>query len=133
VAKDAVMEADRRLDTDKLTVQQSLQAVQEELAAEYLDRRNAEAALAKAPEGRQKAHGGLRDAVAARIVLWPCKSSVTRRVVVEPRCTACNGADVSTPLRNCMLTGRFPRSGRRERRWLLRIRPSTLQARRRGP
>jgi hypothetical protein len=68
--------------------------VREPLAAEYLDGRNAQAALAKALEGPQQAHGGLRDAMAARIVLWPCQPSVTRGVVGEPRCTACDGADV---------------------------------------
>ena len=76
------------------TDQPSLQGgVREPLAAEYLDRRNAQAALAKALEGRQQAHGGLRDAMAARILLVVpaiCDARGRGRTEVH-----CDGADVS--------------------------------------
>jgi hypothetical protein len=118
----------RRLETDQQTVQRSLQFVQAELAAKYLDWRTAQATLVKALEGCQQ----------GRCVLqWlPGSSSghgghLLWGVVVEPRCCM-RWADIPDTTAELGGDRAVSRSRQRERRWSLRIRRSTQQARRRG-
>src|ERR1700730_16922105 len=72
-------EAVSRADTDRQASEQTLQAVQANLAGERGARRQAEQGLAEALEARQEAVERLRDMVAAQAVRAPSQVSVKGR------------------------------------------------------
>jgi hypothetical protein len=84
LAKDEAIQAAQRAQTDGLAVQQTLQAVQEELAVERLVRQKNEEVLTGALEARGIAEQRLRDATARQTARKASKPLPNRIVAAEP-------------------------------------------------